>query len=235
MRIGICDDMQIDIKAARKIIEYYIITHNIKASIHEYTSRLELLNEKQNIDVIFLDIDLGNDNGISLARDIHEKWKYCQIVFLTQYIDYVSDVYSTEHAYFVLKDHLADYIDRIFKIIEHKQIEANTKLYFKLPHDHTVALVPDDIVYIERHTRKSIIHTKHKTYEVDDKISVLMEKMKNHDFARCHNSFIVSLRAVTEIQVDHLVLLETIVIPVSRRYRQKFNETFTSFSALQLP
>ena len=235
MRIGICDDMQIDITVARKTIEDYLNKHDMNYEIKEYRSSKELLDEQNTLEIIFLDIDLGNDNGVRLAKDIHEKWKYCQIVFLTQYVDYVSDVYATEHAYFVLKDHLSEHIGRIFDIVLHKYTENQSRVYFELPHGHIIALSPNDIIYIERHTRKSIIHTKHKTYEIDAKISTIMKQMEKHDFGRCHNSFIVSFNAVTEVQVDHLMLLEKIEIPISRNYRKKFTDDFTSFATFQLP
>ena len=236
MRIGFCDDSRIDIKMARDIIEPYLEEQNIAYTISEFSTKEQVLDEARQLDMIFLDIDLGGkDDGITIAKELHKKWRHCQIVFLTQYVDYVSDVYATEHVYFVLKDQLSSYIDKLFDIILHNQKEMNTKLYFTLPHKHTIGLFPRSIIYIERSTRKSIIHTRRKTYEVDDKIGTLMTQLAEYDFARCHNSFIVSLAAVTEVRVDHITLLESIEIPMSRQYKKHFKEAYLLYSARQLP
>ena len=53
-------------------------------------------------DIVFMDIEFGEANGIELARELFPDGR-TQIVFITNYIDYCSDVYEAKHAYFIRK------------------------------------------------------------------------------------------------------------------------------------
>lgn len=60
--------------------------------------------------LLFLDIRLGKINkeinGIDLAKKITIEAPFCQIIFLTGYVDFAPYVYEADHLYFVLKTQL---------------------------------------------------------------------------------------------------------------------------------
>lgn len=56
------------------------------------------------IDVLFLDIEMPDINGIETARAVNEKWSMCQIVYLTNYLFDATEVYHTAHVFYVLKN-----------------------------------------------------------------------------------------------------------------------------------
>ena len=45
-------------------------------------------------------------NGIELANELNSTLPECRIIYLTGYLDYAPDVYTTEHVWFVLKDRI---------------------------------------------------------------------------------------------------------------------------------
>ncbi|MGX8680710.1 MAG: LytR/AlgR family response regulator transcription factor [bacterium] len=230
MKIGICDDQAFDRAQARSVIEDYLTSKNIDYDVFEYDNLQVLLGETIPLDVLFMDIELQQGiNGIEGAKRVHDSWHDCKIVFITRNINYASDVYTTDHVFFVIKDQLSRYIDslftKIFALIEQEQ----PSITFKMAHNHVVRLKPDDIVYIERQERKSHINTANHVYAVRDKITELYEQLKMHDFIRTHNSYIVSVKMITAIYNDHLVLNNVLTIPISRRYRQTVREQFLAW------
>ena len=62
--------------------------------------------------IVLTDIDLGSDtvNGISLAEKINHISPDTQIIFISQYLQYATAVYETEHAYFIHKQQMEKYI-----------------------------------------------------------------------------------------------------------------------------
>ena len=62
--------------------------------------------------IILMDIDLGENsmNGIALADQINKLCPDSQIIFISQYLQYATAVYETEHVYFIHKLQMAKYL-----------------------------------------------------------------------------------------------------------------------------
>lgn len=186
------------------------------------------------IDVVFLDIQLRDENGIEAAKKIHEKWKNCQIVYVTDYIYYAMDVYATEHAFFTLKSQFKDRLPEIFHKLDHAWSQKNSKLIFWAIGGDKVVLKPEDIQYFERNRRVTIIWTVWGEYEIWDKLNDVMDRLPEIDFVRCHNSYIVYLPAILEMRKDCFVLQDGKKITISRGYAKKVKETFTRWALTQI-
>ena len=116
MKLAVCDDVKEDADITLKIVKNYF---NNKATDVSYLSPNDLLYEIDNgefiYDIIILDIDYKNCNynGIELGKKINDKYPLCNIIYLTGILDFASDVYETNHCYFVMKKisvlHLSDH------------------------------------------------------------------------------------------------------------------------------
>ena len=105
MKIAIFDDETFYLESAKNIltkhftdIDMDIYTLNTNESLDEYLP--QIINST---DIIIMDIEMPKINGIRLAEYIREHNKRVRLIFLTNYINYATDVYDTEHTYFVLK------------------------------------------------------------------------------------------------------------------------------------
>ena len=87
--------------------------------------------------IAVLDIVLKQDNGISLARSIVEKFPECQIIFVSGYPQYVSDVYDVPHLGMVLKEQLENqlpkFLLRAASVLDSAQEETLTVLSNRVP------------------------------------------------------------------------------------------------------
>ena len=83
MRVGICDDDSKWYQKAKEIIEAYGKKTGTEIKIL-YFSQGDSLEEYEGepLEVIFMDVALGDKDGIALAGRINKKWKNCQIVYL---------------------------------------------------------------------------------------------------------------------------------------------------------
>ena len=76
MKIAICDDIteyRLSIKAFAN--EYFKI-HNIEYIINDFKNGTDLLNSQVNYDILFLDIELGDSNGIEISKNINHSIQY---------------------------------------------------------------------------------------------------------------------------------------------------------------
>ena len=75
----------------------------------------DVINQKLEFDILLLDIELGKENGIDLALKVNEVTPYTQIIYITAYMQYVSDVYQSKHTYFIDKEKLDKYLPSAIK------------------------------------------------------------------------------------------------------------------------
>ncbi len=87
-------------------------------------------------------------------------------------------------------------------------------------------LIPlEQIVYIESNSRRIILHTLQGDYEYYEKMYVLEELLEEDDFVRCHQSYIVSKRFVTEYNSTE-IRLDQIGVPIGRKYKEQVYQAF---------
>lgn len=236
LSVVLCDDETIWSGYAKELIKNYADRNEIIMSIRTYESGDDLLNnQKIAPDIAFLDIELSAkeedevQNGIELARRLNEKWPYCQIVFLSNYLNYATDIFQTRHTYFVLKEQFKDRIDEVFEKIHTQMNYTKAKINFQLAHGGNVILHLSDICYFERHLRSTYIHALSDRYEIRDKLDDILPLVPRIEFARCHNSLIVNLSHVQVYRKEEFLMEDGTNLNISRSYQKAVREQFTAW------
>lgn len=177
--------------------------------------------------VVLTDIDLGSDdiNGIALAEKINHISPDTQIIFISQYLQYATAVYETEHAYFIHKQQMEQYLPLALKAACQKLEKLHTQYLYFSGNSRDYQVLCSDILYMERKLRQTVIYTRTETYTTKEKLTSLIDRMKP-DFCLCHNSFAVNLRAVRTYSHKGIVLFDHTEIPVSRSHYQTFRDAF---------
>ena len=106
LRIAICDDELLHCAYTAQMIER--VPEYADAKIRQYTNPQELLADLNAqsfpADIAIVDVCMEQMNGIALAKQINALVPNCQIIFLSAYLKYATEVYAADHVYFVLKD-----------------------------------------------------------------------------------------------------------------------------------
>lgn len=234
MVIGICEDDKMWQLKAKKIIAEYAGSIGLHVEFVIMNSRESLmLYEGESIDVLFMDIVLDEDNGIELAGIINARWTGCQIVYLTNHLFYATEIYGTNHRFFVLKEQFEKRVGEIFKKIFHAQDQKSKKLIFTLIGCSELVLAPEDILYFERVKRETLIYTVWGEYKTWDKLDSIYERLPDIDFVRCHNSYIIYFPAVREMYKDSFLLQNGVKISISRSYLKATKDAFMRWALTQ--
>ena len=227
MIIGICDDDKIWYRRAEGLIEQYAEETGQEVALCYFPDTEALLAyEGAPLEALFMDIELNGENGVKAALQVNAKWAHCQIVFLTNYLNYATDVYEAEHVMFVLKEQFAERLGSVFAKIAHEREQHRKQLCFVCVGKQTVYLAPDEIYYFERRGRKTIIETVWGSYELFDKIEDIMKRLPEGEFVRCHNSYVVYLPNIKEAKSGTFQMRNGQMITISRGYEK---ETKTAF------
>ena len=153
MRILVCDDEQ----RYCQIINEYILANfdeNSEGVIEIFNSAKELVEFclKNEPDVLFLDIELGDINGIEVAKYLRNEFPTLIIVYITNHPDYVFSCFETEPLNFLKKPIDKIEFDKTFQRIIKKYTEIHKCIPIKWQND-SVNLEIKDICYIEGYNR----------------------------------------------------------------------------------
>lgn len=148
IRIAICEDE----KEMRDLIENHLhnILKNREYKIEKYSSGEELLQSNiKDIDILLLDIQMDQINGMDTARKIREVDNKMEIIFLTSLIDYVQEGYEVRAYRYLLKPIELDELRKhVLTCIN--EIEKNKNHYILIKNkSNTYKIYSSEIKYIE--------------------------------------------------------------------------------------
>lgn len=220
MKIAICDDE----KNIRELIKNKVQSIYPKTDICFFNSGEELLESEENIDILFLDIQMQGKNGMETARELREKNRDVILIFVTALEEFVFQAFDVEAFHYLVKpiddNKFMEVMKKAFeqsfsergsnKIAPEKYVMINNSGL------HSKILV-DDIVYAEVFNRKVVIHKLDAAIEYYGKMSDL-ENMVGDNFFRPHRAYLVNLKYVEKYDATTIYLEKGTVLMAKQRY-----------------
>lgn len=231
MRLVICDDEIADAKKTSELIEKLPIVkeYDIKIKTPQDVN-IAVEEDLFKCDILIMDIQYEGESfdGIELTKKINEKIPTCQIIYLSNILDFAPKVYDTNHCYFVLKENMDIMLPRaVAKAVECYNTMSNDIIEF-LSNGHKVYTSQSEIIYIERDDRVLNIYTLKKTYQCYTSLKKIDSKLGG-SFARCHGGFIVNLAYVSGIDGNQLYLKDGTKIPIGMRFFEEFKLKYLKY------
>lgn len=175
------------------------------------------------ITLVFLDVDMPDTSGFSLADYLDAHYKGIPYVFLTGYADFALQSYEHEPLDFLTKPVDVIRLQKTFDRLEARgETPASGKVAIQTAQGF-VLLNPETILYIAREGRKNFIYCeKNQKYEVGHTMGELEVILEEYGFFRCHQSYLVPFEKIEKVSVTgfgktyEAILEEGAAIPVSR-------------------
>ena len=230
MRIAICDD---DMNCINLIEEYINEFKKNGMECDAYPSGEELVrayrDNAERYDVILLDMEMEQLNGIETANHIREIDEHVIIVFITSHTEYMRESFRCAPFRFLVKPVDKEEFRMVFRDIE-KNLSKQRKVFTFTENKTRIRLYCDDILYCESRDHWILIHTKDTTYRICKSLSDLQAQLDQESFFRVHKSYIVNFRHLKSIKENDIRLYhceET--IPISRTYKKDVLLAYTNF------
>lgn len=219
MLIALVDDDPMWLDQAAGMLRKYARARAVPLELVTFNNGRDLLAiQDRAYDVVFLDIEIGQESGINLAARINELWEECQIVFCTNYLHYAMDVYETKHTYFLVKEYVEQFLDRVMDKITLAINEKRQEVFYHVIHGGMTHFPVKDICYFERKTRYTMLVTAKGTYNIREKIVDILPDLPEGEFTRCHSSFLIKLSYIEQKDGSSYHLIGGEKIPISRKY-----------------
>lgn len=230
MRIVICDDNQRD----NQIVKRNIISNfdeNSESVVECTYSAKELINYCLKIepDILFLDIELGDMNGIELAKSLKLKYPALIIVYISNYPNYVFSSFETEPLNFLTKPIDQLQFNKTYQRILKKYIEIHKSITIKWQND-SINLEIKDICYIEGYKRHLIFKLCNgEEYEVVGKVNDIYDTLKIYGFVKSHQGYVVNMQHIKEFGKSEIYMRNGQTVLMSVRKRLKTKEAYSNY------
>jgi len=188
---------------------------------------LEILAEK-NVDLIFIDINMPDLNGIDFARSLEQK---PFIIFTTAYSEYAIEGFKLDAADYLLKpigyDDFLRAVNKVYKrfqiLNEHAdKYTINNEYLFVKSEYKLIRIEIREIKYIESANEYvKIFLDNNQPIITLIRLKNIEEQLPKNRFMRVHRSFIVNLDKIKIIERNRIIFDKTI-IPVSDIYKETF-------------
>ncbi len=223
---------------AREELKYFISNHKGIKLDKEFDNPVDALKylQENKTDVIFLDINMPELDGMSLGKILMKLNPNLKIIFITAYREYAADAFEIKAFDYLLKPYSEKRINEVLsnltsikEVETPKEVEKINKVTVFLG-EKMVVISLDEIYYIEVMEKESIIYTKEEIYSSKLKISKWEELLPKSKFYRTHRSYIVNLDKIKEVEPwfngTYVLKIQDLKfkVPVSRNNIKEFKE-----------
>ena len=199
MKVAVCDDSKIDLTLSAMLINDYFRSKAGSCCVETYDNGDSIISDIRNgvwFDIIFMDIYIGNELGINVAKQLRKLGYGNILIFSTVTDKYAVEGYSVKASGYLIKPYSQSGISAVLDgILENYADEA-----LEVRSRSTVRYIPfKDISYIESCNNRCIVHTNKEEITVYKKLDDIELSLKGSSsrFLRCHRSYIVNM--------DHIV------------------------------
>ena len=197
IRIAICDDSSTDAKRLRSVCESCDLPDTPEFKIYHYGQDLLAELAACNFDIIFLDIDMPEYNGIRVGKAIRQIKETAIIIFCTSYPQYAIEAYDCEAFHYILKPCTRERIQGIL-IRAINKLGLIRKYHSIKIHNKTIKVPISNIYYIEYCQKHVIYHLTDQKIETTGKFVDIYDELKKFGFYQIHQGYIVNFEKIRD-------------------------------------
>ncbi|MCD7753018.1 MAG: LytTR family DNA-binding domain-containing protein [Clostridiales bacterium] len=228
-RIAIVED---DAACARQLQEYverYSRETGTELQTTLFPDGLDVVEDYRPVwDVILMDIEMPNLDGMSAAKRIREQDPAVVLIFITNMARFAIRGYEVDAMDFVLKP--VKYPQFSLKLKKALGIAGRRSRRYLMVSDGDLSrrVATDTISYIEVINHRLHIHTLDETFVIRGSLQDMEEQLAGLPFVRCSHSYLVNLANVAGVKRDAL-LVDGQEIPVSRPKRKEVLQQLSDY------
>lgn len=219
LRIGICDDVYDARLVLRSALERILERRRTEGQFFEFSSGEGLLKWLEHhageLDLIFLDMEMGELDGMETARRLRSADPGLQLVFVTGYADRVFDGYSVGALGYLMKPPKAEQLEEVLDRAQAALYRELDRAYVCRSGDTHYRIPISQILYFASDRRQVTCVTTRQRYTFYGKLDAVAEELGS-GFVRLHQRYLARAAAVDRVEGSEAVLADGTRLPISR-------------------
>lgn len=234
LTIAVCEDETIALKINCTYIRELSKKYRINANVVGFSSGESMLEfaEKEEVDIIFMDIDLGRMNGIQTAAAILKKYPRMITIFITGHREFAYDAFTVEAFSFLTKPIDPERLERVYKkaILQANYVNKQmVPVSLIITEDNLKKKINQpNIIYIERMDTLTVIVTKTSKHTIYETITSLAARLENN-FIRINQGVIVNLDEVKELKLSKAIMKTGEIFTIGRTYSKEVKRRYLEY------
>lgn len=229
--LAVCENDDYSAKKLVNCVEFYFVNNPSPHRIDRYSCGEHFLSVMKNksYDIVFFTVSKSSNDGIASARKLREIDKKVAIIFVSDSLEEVLKSFEVAPANFLLKPVVYEKLSDAMDIYMTKLRKARPEC-FSFSYANTIYRVPlDEIVYFESQLRVLVIKTTEREYRFYGKLAAVEKALIDSRFVRCHQSYIVNMSYITQIDNKNIVTTTGEKINISRSKTQIIRSKFVDY------
>lgn len=205
----------------------------IKVEIDVFYDGKTLVNyikDGKKYDLIYMDIEMREQDGISAASEIREIDKNVFLIYITSHESFAKDVFELNAYRFITKPIDLGIFRKYFEAV--KDELTIRPQYFRYQYNKVVYRISlDEIIYFQSDRRVTYIITENGSKKCYGKLNDIECRLlqSNIVFFRIHQSFLVNPQYIIAYFYDSMELRDGTTLSISENRRKKVSELFCTF------
>lgn len=219
---------------AAKLLESYLKNYEKKQSISfnikRFSDAVSFLTDYRKVyDIIFMDIEMPDLNGLDAALKLRVFDKEAVLIFVTNMAQFAVKGYEADALDFMIKPiNYQDFVLKLKKAISIVSSNAEVQIVVAQVSGFT-RLSTKKISYIEVMGHKLNYHTDSEIVSGTGSLSKLEEKLKAYNFMRCNNCYLVNPKFILSVQGYTINMLGGEKLQISIPKKKKFMMELTDW------
>ncbi|BBF43913.1 two-component response regulator [Lachnospiraceae bacterium KM106-2] len=230
-RIVICDDEEMILKVNQLYLQEIAKRAEIEIEILTCKTGEEVFRQasKGMIHIAFLDIDMGNENGIQIAVELKKQFPDIQVIFITGHKEFALSAFEVEAIGYLVKPIDPAKLEHQLKkavnliILSKNRIARKTLL---ITEENVKKKLPQyKIKYIEKQGNRCVIYMLNSVHYTYCSIGKMLEELDDY-FVQINQGFIVNRDYVAEIIKNEVVLKNNVRVAMGRKFARSVKESY---------
>jgi DNA-binding LytR/AlgR family response regulator len=220
-KAAICEDEADIARYIEKTLRQEFLNIGIQVSFDVYDNGERLIKQFEmhyHYDMIFMDIEMPDIDGISVCRRIREMNTDTLVVFISNKEELVFSSFEVKPFRFIRKSHYDSMIKGIIPAIREELLRRKPRL-IQVADPATKDVYTFDVnslLYVEAQLKYSVFHTKSGNVEIKVKLMDIESQLNKYDFLKPHRSYLVNPSYISVIRRSEICMKDEQIIPVSR-------------------
>jgi DNA-binding LytR/AlgR family response regulator len=223
IKVAICEDNKMEREVLQRIVEYLMQERCLAYEMEVFENGEDLTGSYSNhpFDLIFLDVVMGELDGIEVGRRIRQVDQKVEIVYCTSSTDFAIVAYEIHALGYLLKPYEPGRIGAVLDYYTQKHPQKNQKFIEVKSHRKSVIIPLKDILFMESDNKVVYIHTTTQgMIKVYNRLDLLEADVQDERFLRCHQSYFVNLQYVAGLVDSDFIMIDDSMIPIRKSGRK---------------